>query len=53
MDDHTSGQTVSGLDVNCALVNLPSTREQPRGGRLFRMRHLVDLLQLSEKIIFP
>ena len=29
IDDHTSAQIVSGLDVTCILVNLPSTHEKP------------------------
>ena len=53
INDHTSGQIVSGLDVICALVNLSSTREEPWCGRLFRMRNLVDPLQLSLRILFP
>ena len=52
IDDHTSGLIVSGLDVTCVLVNLPSTHEEPLSGRLFRMRNLVDPLQLSGRILF-
>ena len=54
IDDHTSGQIDSGLDVTCVLVNLPSSREQTGSRtRLFRMRKLVDPLQLSERTLFP
>ena len=47
IDNNTPGQIVSGLDVTCVLVSLPSTHEKPWCGRLFEMRNLVDPLQLS------
>ena len=50
IDDHTSGQIVCGLEVTCVLVNLPSTHEQPRGGRSFRMPTHVGPIQLSQRL---
>ena len=53
IDEHTSGRIISGLDVTCVLVNLPSTHESPWGGPLFRMRNLGAPLQLSERVLLP
>ena len=53
IDDNTSGRIISGLDVTCVLVSLPSTHESPWCGPLFRMRNLGAPLQLSERVLLP
>ena len=49
MDDCTSGQIASGIDVKSVLVSLPSTHEQPRSRRWFQIRNLVGPIKLSGK----
>ena len=54
IDDNTSGQIVSGLDVTCGLVNLPSTHEEPWSGRLVQgSGSRGPAPTLRERILFP